>query len=514
MKMGKIKNVFLHHPEIDGEIREESVSLSLEKLKFNRVKGVKKAEIADSNLYDLRVKDVPNYSTDISIVHNGGGRRKGSFAIYIEPWHADIEDFLDLRKNTGKEERRARDLFLALWTPDLFMKRVKENGEWSLFSPSDVEGIWELYGDAFDQAYIAAEEAGKARKKVKARDLWAKIIESQIETGTPYILYKDHANKKSNQKNIGTIKSSNLCTEIMEVTSKEEQAVCNLASIPVNKFLKSTDARTTKLIRGKCDVDHDELYKVAYQTTLNLNQVIDVNYYPTEETKRSNTKHRPIGIGIQGLADLYAIMGIGFTSEEARKINSDIFETIYFASCTASKDLAKANGAYESFEGSPISKGEFQFNMWGFNDDDLSGRWDWGKLRKDVIKHGVRNSLLLAPMPTASCLVPESRIRTDLGVKSYIEILEERNIDWKSIEESGEQQWVFFDDKVKVETRFGTKECEKIFYNGKVPVIEIETEDGNVVTCSHNHRFLCQRNGEEVWVRADELTENDEIIKG
>jgi ribonucleoside-diphosphate reductase alpha chain len=335
-------------------------------------------------------------------VDQGGGRRKGSFAIYIEPWHADIEDFLDLRKNTGKEERRARDLFLALWTPDIFMKRVKENGEWSLFSPSDVEGIWELYGDAFDQAYIAAEEAGKARKTVKARDLWAKIIESQIETGTPYILYKDHANKKSNQKNIGTIKSSNLCTEIMEVTSKEEQAVCNLASIPVNKFLKSTDARTTKLIRGKCDVDHDELYKVSYQTTLNLNQVIDVNYYPTEETKRSNMKHRPIGIGIQGLADLYAIMGIGFTSEEARKINSDIFETIYFASCTASKDLAKANGAYESFEGSPISKGEFQFNMWGFNDDDLSGRWDWGKLRKDVMKHGVRNSLLLAPMPTAS----------------------------------------------------------------------------------------------------------------
>jgi ribonucleoside-diphosphate reductase alpha chain len=320
----------------------------------------------------------------------------------MEPWHADIEDFLELRKNTGKEERRARDLFLALWTPDLFMKRVKENGDWSLFSPSDVNGLWELYGEEFDRAYELAESEGKARKTMKARDLWGKILESQIETGTPYILYKDSANKKSNQKNIGTIKSSNLCTEIMEVTSRDEQAVCNLASIPVNKFLKSTDARTTKIIRGKCEVDHEELYKVAYQTTLNLNKVIDVNYYPTEETKKSNMRHRPIGIGIQGLADLYAIMGIGFTSEEARKINSDIFETIYFASCTASKDLSKANGPYETFSGSPISQGEFQFNLWGFKDEDLSGRWDWSKLRKEVMKSGVRNSLLLAPMPTAS----------------------------------------------------------------------------------------------------------------
>lgn len=335
-------------------------------------------------------------------VDQGGGRRKGSFAIYIEPWHADIEDFLELRKNTGKEERRARDLFLALWTPDLFMKRVKENGDWSLFSPSDVNGLWELYGEEFERAYEEAEAQGKARKTMKARDLWAKILESQIETGTPYVLYKDSANKKSNQKNIGTIKSSNLCTEIMEVTSRDEQAVCNLASIPVNKFLKSTDARTTKLLRGKCEVDHEELYKVAYQTTLNLNKVIDVNYYPTEETKKSNMRHRPIGIGIQGLADLYAIMGIGFTSQEARKINSEVFETIYFAACTASKDLAKSHGPYETFEGSPISQGEFQFNLWGFKDEELSGRWDWSKLRKEVVKSGVRNSLLLAPMPTAS----------------------------------------------------------------------------------------------------------------
>ena len=400
--MDKIKNIFLHHPEIDGEIREESVKLNLEGVKFSRVKGVTETKRDIEDLYDLRILDVPNYSTSISIVHNGGGRRKGSFAIYMEPWHADIEDFLELRKNTGKEERRARDLFLALWTPDLFMKRVKENGDWSLFSPSDVDGLWELYGDDFEKAYELAESEGKARKTMKARDLWAKILESQIETGTPYILYKDSANKKSNQKNIGTIKSSNLCTEIMEVTSKDEQAVCNLASIPVNKFLKSTDARTTKLMRGKCEVDHDELYKVAYQTTLNLNKVIDVNYYPTEETKKSNMRHRPIGIGIQGLADLYAIMGIGFTSQEARKINSDIFETIYFATCTASKDLAKTQGPYETFEGSPISQGEFQFNLWGFKDEELSGRWDWNKLRKEVMKSGVRNSLLLAPMPTAS----------------------------------------------------------------------------------------------------------------
>ena len=335
-------------------------------------------------------------------VDQGGGKRKGSFAMYMEPWHSDIEDFLDLRKNTGAEERRARDLFLALWTPDLFMKRVEEDGEWSLFSPSDVNGLWELYGDEFEAAYVKYEASGKARKVMKARDLWSKIIDSQTETGTPYMMYKDAANKKSNQKNLGTIKSSNLCTEILEYTDKDEQAVCNLASIPVNKFLKSTDNRTAKIARGKCEVDHKALYDVAYQTTLNLNKVIDVNYYPTPETKRSNMRHRPIGIGIQGLADLFAIIGIPFTSPEAKRINEDIFETIYFASMTASMDLAKRDGKYETFEGSPLSRGEFQFNLWGFTESDLSGRWDWGKLRKDVMKNGARNSLLLAPMPTAS----------------------------------------------------------------------------------------------------------------
>ncbi len=335
-------------------------------------------------------------------VDQGGGKRKGSFAIYLEPWHADVEDFLDLRKNTGKEERRARDLFLALWIPDLFMERVENDQEWSLFSPSEVPGLHEIYGQEFIERYTEAERNGKARKVVKARELWAKILESQIETGTPYILFKDSANRKSNQQNLGTIKSSNLCCEIIEYTDKDEQAVCNLASIPVNKFLKSTDARTNRIARGKCDVDHQLLYEVSYQTAINLNRVIDVNFYPTPETFKSNMRHRPIGIGIQGLADLFATMGIPFTSPEARRVNSEVFETIYFAAMTASKDLAKKDGAYESFEGSPLSQGKFQFNLWQVNDDELSGRWDWAKLRKDVMKYGAKNSLLLAPMPTAS----------------------------------------------------------------------------------------------------------------
>jgi ribonucleoside-diphosphate reductase alpha chain len=335
-------------------------------------------------------------------VDQGGGKRKGSFAIYLEPWHADVEDFLELRKNTGKEERRARDLFLALWIPDLFMERVEKDLNWSLFSPSEVPGLHEVYGQKFVDLYTKAESEGKSRRTVKARDLWAKILEAQIETGTPYILFKDAANRKSNQQNLGTIKSSNLCTEIIEYTDKDEQAVCNLASIPVNKFLKSKDNRTAKIVRGKCDVDHELLYSVSYQTAINLNQVIDVNYYPTPETKKSNTRHRPIGIGVQGLADLYAVMGIPFTSEEARRVNSEIFETIYFAAMTASKDLAIKQGPYETFKGSPLSEGKFQFNLWNTEDSELSGRWDWASLRKEVMEHGVRNSLLLAPMPTAS----------------------------------------------------------------------------------------------------------------
>ena len=335
-------------------------------------------------------------------VDQGGGKRKGSFAIYLEPWHADVEDWLDLRKNHGKEERRARDLFLALWTPDLFMKRVEEDGDWTLFDPSEIQTpLWEMHSEEFEANYTRLEQEGKGRQTLKARQLWQKILESQIETGTPYILYKDAANAKSNQQNLGTIKSSNLCTEIMEYTSKDETAVCNLASIPVNKFV-TLGKRSGKLKKHTAEYNYQALYDVAYQTTLNLNQVIDVNFYPTPETKNSNMKHRPIGIGVQGQADLYAIMGIPFTSDEAKKMNSDIFETIYFASMSASVELAKKEGHYESFPGSPLSKGEFQFNLWGFSDDQLSGRWDWAKLRKSVMKHGARNSLLLAPMPTAS----------------------------------------------------------------------------------------------------------------
>jgi ribonucleoside-diphosphate reductase alpha chain len=335
-------------------------------------------------------------------VDQGGGKRKGSFAVYIEPWHADIEDFLELRKNHGKEERRARDLFLALWTPDLFMKRVDDDGDWTLFCPAEIDcELWEMHGEEFEKNYTRLENAGKGRKTMKARLLWQKILEAQVETGTPYILFKDAANAKSNQKNLGTIKSSNLCTEIIEYTSKDEQAVCNLASIPVNQFIE-VGKRSGKLKKQICTYDFDALYDVAYQTTLNLNKVIDVNFYPTVETRNSNLKHRPIGIGIQGLADTFAIMGLEFTSLEAKSLNADIFETIYFASMQASVDLAERDGAYASYEGSPLSEGKFQFNLWGVDDSSLSGRWNWEALRSKLMKFGARNSLLLAPMPTAS----------------------------------------------------------------------------------------------------------------
>jgi ribonucleoside-diphosphate reductase alpha chain len=335
-------------------------------------------------------------------VDQGGGKRKGSFAVYIEPWHADIEDFLELRKNHGKEERRARDLFLALWTPDLFMKRVDEDGDWTLFCPAEIDcELWEMHGSEFEKNYVRLEESGKGRKTMKARQLWQKVLEAQIETGTPYILFKDAANAKSNQQNLGTIKSSNLCTEIIEYTSKDEQAVCNLASIPVNQFIE-IGKRAGKIRKAICNYDFNALYDVAYQTTLNLNKVIDVNFYPTQETKHSNLKHRPIGIGVQGLADTFAIMGLEFSSPEAKILNSEIFETIYFASMQASVDLAERDGSYESYSGSPLSQGKFQFNLWGVNESDLSGRWNWVALREKLLKVGARNSLLLAPMPTAS----------------------------------------------------------------------------------------------------------------
>jgi len=323
-------------------------------------------------------------------VDQGGGKRKGSFAIYLETWHADIFEFLDLKKNTGKEEMRARDLFFAMWTSDLFMKRVEADTTWTLMCPNECPGLDNVYGDEFEALYTSYEAQGKGRKTIRARELWEKILESQIETGTPYMLYKDAANRKSNQKNLGTIRSSNLCTEIMEYTSPDEIAVCNLASISLPMFVEN----------GK--FDHELLYNVTKRVTRNLNKVIDRNYYPVKEAENSNLRHRPVGLGVQGLADAFIMMRMPFTSDEAKQLNQEIFETIYFAAVTASMELSKEEGPYSTFEGSPISQGEFQYNLWGLKDEDLSGRWDWKNLRKEVMKDGVRNSLLLAPMPTAS----------------------------------------------------------------------------------------------------------------
>ena len=330
------------------------------------------------------------YNDTARYVDQGGGKRKGSFAIYLETWHADIFEFLDLKKNTGKEEMRARDLFFAMWTSDLFMKRVEDDTTWTLMCPNECPGLDDVYGDEFEALYLSYEAKGKGRKTIKARELWEKILESQIETGTPYMLYKDAANRKSNQKNLGTIRSSNLCTEIMEYTSADEIAVCNLASISLPMFVENGA------------FNHELLYDVTKRVTRNLNKVIDRNYYPVIEAENSNMRHRPIGLGVQGLADAFIMLRLPFTSDEAKKLNQEIFETLYFAAVTASMEMAKEEGPYSTFEGSPISKGEFQHNLWNIKDKELSGRWDWAALRKEVMANGVRNSLLVAPMPTAS----------------------------------------------------------------------------------------------------------------
>ena len=329
------------------------------------------------------------YNETARYVDQGGGKRKGSIAVYLEPWHADIYDFLDIRKNHGKEEMRARDLFTALWIPDLFMKRVEAEGDWSLMCPNECPGLSDCHSDAFEALYIKYESEGKFRKQIKARELWAAIIEAQIETGNPYMLFKDAANSKSNQQNLGTIKSSNLCTEIIEYTSSDEVAVCNLASIALPRFV---DEKTGTF-------DHNKLFEITYVATVNLNKIIDRNYYPIPEARKSNLRHRPIGLGVQGLADAFILMRFPFESDEAKKLNSEIFETIYYAALTASKDLAKVEGPYETYEGSPISKGIFQQDMWNVTP---SSRWEWDTLKEEILKHGVRNSLLLAPMPTAS----------------------------------------------------------------------------------------------------------------
>jgi ribonucleoside-diphosphate reductase alpha subunit len=337
-----------------------------------------------------------NFNETARFVDQGGGKRKGSFAMYLEPWHPDVFDFLDLKKNHGKEEQRARDLFYALWVPDLFMRRVKDNGDWTLFCPNEAydqesgKGLIDVWGEEFEKLYSQLEAAGKGRKTVKAQQLWFRILESQMETGTPYMLYKDASNRKSNQQNIGTIHCSNLCTEILEYTSADEVAVCNLASIALPSFAK-----------GESDpYDFEGLYKVTKVATRNLNKVIDRNHYPVEEARRSNMRHRPIGLGVQGLADAFLMMRLPFESAAAQKLNEEIFETIYFAACEASCELAERDGPYETFACSPASKGQLQFDLWGRT--PKSGRWDWAALKAKIARFGLRNSLLVAPMPTAS----------------------------------------------------------------------------------------------------------------
>merc|ERR1719370_1784512 len=322
-------------------------------------------------------------------VDQGGNKRPGAFAIYLEPWHADVFDFLDLRKNHGKEEQRARDLFYAMWIPDLFMKRVKVDENWSLMCPDECPGLHEVWGEEFEALYEKYEKEGRARKTVKAQKLWYSIIESQIETGTPYMLYKDPCNRKSNQQNLGTIKCSNLCTEIVEYSAPDEVAVCNLASIAVNAFVD----------KEKRTYDFEQLKRVAKVATKNLNKIIEVNFYPVEEARNSNMRHRPIGIGIQGLADAYILMRLPFESEEACLLNKQIFETIYYGALEASCELAQVDGPYSTYQGSPVSQGKLQYDMWGVTPTNLH---DWSALKAKIAKHGIRNSLLLAPMPTAS----------------------------------------------------------------------------------------------------------------
>lgn len=354
---------------------------------LTRIKSIT-VEDYSGTLYDLQMKTQHDYMIHNCIVHNGGGRRNGSFAIYLEPWHSDIEMFLEMRKNHGDEELKARDLFYALWIPDLFMERVKADGTWTLMCPNECPGLADVYGQAFVDLYTKYEQAGKGRATVKARELWFKVLDAQMETGTPYICYKDAANRKSNQQNVGTIKSSNLCAEVLEYSDENETAVCNLASIALPTFVENAM------------FNYDKLVEVAGVITRNLNRVIDINYYPTEKTRKSNMRHRPIGIGVQGLADVFLLLNIAYHSDEARELNRLIFETIYYGATKASAELAAIDGAYPSFAGSPASKGELQFDLW--NVEPTPGRYDWSTLKTQIQASGMRNSLLLAPMPTAS----------------------------------------------------------------------------------------------------------------
>jgi ribonucleoside-diphosphate reductase alpha subunit len=334
-----------------------------------------------------------NFNDTARYVDQGGQKRNGSFAIYLEPWHADVEDFLKLKLNTGSEEERCRDLFYALWIPDLFMERVEKNEPWTLFCPSEAPGLADVYGDEFKELYERYEREGRGRKQVDAQKLWFKVLDSQIETGTPYLLYKDAANKKSNQKNLGTIKSSNLCVEIVEYSAPDETAVCNLASIALPSYV---DAKSKKF-------NYDKLREVVKVAIRNLNRVIDINYYPTPETKNSNMRHRPVGLGVQGLADVFAMLRLPWESDKAAEVNQRIFEHMYYAAVESSCEIAQVEGKYSTYEGSPISEGKLQYDMWGVTPlTELDGTLNWDELKKNVADHGVRNSLLIAPMPTAS----------------------------------------------------------------------------------------------------------------
>ena len=367
---------------------------------FSRIDSICEEDY-DGILHDFEIDSVHDYTVaHLGLAHNGGGRRNGSFAMYLEPWHADVEDFLRMKQNTGAEEERARDLFYALWIPDLFMKRIEEGGQWSLFCPNEAPGLADVVGEEFEALYTRYEREGRARKQVSAQKLWFEVLDSQIESGTPYLLYKDAANKKSNQQNLGVIKSSNLCTEILEYSNAEETAVCNLASIGLPTFIKEELVTHADSLTFKEKIfDFEKLRKVVKVITRNLNRVIDINYYPTPETKTSNMRHRPIGMGVQGLADVFALLKMSWESKEAAELNKKIFEHIYYAAVEASMDIAKKDGPYSTFAGSPASKGILQFDMWNVTP---SSELDWDRLKKQVVKHGLRNSLLVAPMPTAS----------------------------------------------------------------------------------------------------------------
>ena len=360
---------------------------------YSRIENISEVNY-EGIVHDFEIDGPHDYTVaHLGIAHNGGGKRNGSFAIYLEPWHADVEDFLKLKLNTGSEEERCRDLFYALWIPDLFMERVEKNEPWTLFCPSEAPGLADVYGDEFNALYTKYEAEGRGRKQVDAQKLWFKVLDSQIETGTPYLLYKDAANKKSNQKNLGTIKSSNLCTEIIEYSAPDETAVCNLASIGLPMYV---DAKSKKF-------NYEKLRQVVKVAIRNLNRVIDINYYPTPETKNSNMRHRPVGLGVQGLADVFALMRVPWESDKAVDLNQRIFEHIYYAAVESSCEVAEKEGPYSTYEGSPMSKGQFQYDMWSITPiTEKDGTLNWTSLKEKVAKYGVRNSLLMAPMPTAS----------------------------------------------------------------------------------------------------------------